>query len=83
MRFRTLWLATAAIALTACAAPKNETRDTAAAAAAGRMSAPDSMRATGTAGARSATDSVGRNPIDTARVGKDTGRQSQNPTKQP
>ena len=35
--------------------------------------------------ASAGTDSVGRNPIDTARIGRDTGRQSQAPppNKQP
>lgn len=78
-------LAVAAFAMTACAAPKsNPTTDTAAAgAAAGQAPGSDSQRTTGTARGSGARDSVGRNPIDTARVGKDTGRQSQNPNKQP
>lgn len=84
MTIRKLYLTTAAIALTACAAPKSGTTDSAAGAAPASGTSADSPRATGaTTGTRNASDSVGRSPIDTARVGKDTGRQSQNPNKQP
>ena len=76
-------LAVAAFAMTACDAPKSNPATDTSAAAAGQLSSSDSLRTTGTARGSGGRDSVGRNPIDTARVGKDTGRQSQNPNKQP
>ena len=74
-----------AVSMTACSAPRNESVDSAGAgAAAGQMSGADSLRA-GIIDSNSRGDSASRILNDTARVGRDTGRQSQAPTpnKQP
>ena len=83
---KNLCVAIAAVfAMVACSTGDKQTHDSAMHAPAGQMAAPDTL-GTG-AGARTKTraDSVGRSPIDTSRVGRDTGRQSQAPApnKQP
>ena len=83
---RNLCLAIAvAFAAAACSTGEKQTRDSALHAPASRIATPDTLAGGAVARVKGRADSVGRNPIDTARIGRDTGRQSQAPApnKQP